>query len=196
MRPEILSLHERMEQGGDWQEFRDEIASLHAAATTEEEYVTLLEAHRNLVAVGKYAYDEETYEKLLPITAAEYKMFLNRESVEDGIINPVLLERVTRREVEAGRLDPDDDFRKLAVAGASVLGDSAGIKAHRCKQGDYFFFGMAGAAVLAFGFVQISVSPLWLIALGLLLGWFFNERERKRIKSEVAARRAARSALD
>jgi hypothetical protein len=46
-----------MKQGGDWRAFRDEIASLHAAATTEEEYVTLLEAHRNLVAVAKYAYD-------------------------------------------------------------------------------------------------------------------------------------------
>lgn len=189
MRPEIASLHERMKQGGDWRTFRDKIASLHAAATTEEEYVALLEAHRNLVAVGKYAYDEETYAKLLPIAAAEYKMFLNKESTEDDIINPVLLERVTRREVEAGRLDSDDNFRKLAVAGASVLGNSADIKAHRCKQGDYFFFGMAGAAILAFGFAQIGVSPLWLIALGLLLGWFFNDRERKRIKSEVAARR-------
>jgi hypothetical protein len=189
MRPEIASLHERMKQGGDWRAFRDEIASLHATAATEEEYVTLLEAHRNLVAVGKYAYDEETYEKLLPIAEAEYKMFLNKESMEDGMINPILLERVTRREVEAGRLDPNDDFRKLAVAGASVLGDSAEIAAHRCKRGDYFFFGMASAAILAFGFTQINISPLWLIALGLLLGWFLNERERKRIKSEIAARR-------
>lgn len=190
MKPEITSLHERMNQGGDWRGFRDEIAALHADATTEEEYVTLLEAHRNLIAVGKYAYDEETYAKLLPIAAAEYKMFLNKESMEDGIINPVLLERVTRREVEAGRLDPDDDFRKLAVAGSSVLGDSAELTAHRCKQGDYFFYGMAVAAILAFGFAQIGVSPLWLIAVGLLIGWLFNERERKRIKSEVAARRA------
>ncbi len=190
MRPEIASLHERMKQGGDWRAFRNEIAALHAAATTEEEYVTLLEAHRNLVAVGKYAYDEETYAKLLPIAEAEYKMFLNKESTEGGIVNPVLLERVTRREVEVGRLDPNDDFRKLALAGASVLGDSAEITAHRCKRGDYFFFGMAGAAVPAFGLAQVNVSPLWLIALGLLLGWFLNERERKRIKSEIAMRRS------
>jgi hypothetical protein len=190
MRPEIASLHERMKQGGDWRAFRDEIAALHAAATTEEEYVTLLEAHRNLVAVGKYAFDGETYAKLLPIAAGEYKMFLSKESMEDGIINPVLLERVTRREVESGRLDPDDDFRKFAVAGASVLGDSAELTAHRCKQGDYFFYGMTGAATLAFGFAQINISPLWLIAPGLLLGWFFNDREHKRIKSEIAARRA------
>lgn len=190
MRLEIASLHERMKQGGDWRSFRDEVASLHAVATTEEEYVTLLEAHRNLVAVGKHAFDEEAYAKLLPITAAEYKMFLNKESMKDGVVNPVLLERVTRREVEAGRLDPDDELRKLAVAGASTLGDSAELTAHRCKQGDYLFYGVAGTAILASGVAQIGVSPLWLIAPGLLLGWLINERERKRIKSEIAARGA------
>ena len=74
----------------------------------------------------------------------------------------------------------------VAVAGPSVLGDSEVIKVHRCKQGGYFFCGMAGTAILAYGFDQISVSLLlWLIALGLLLGWFFNARERKRIKSET-----------
>ena len=32
------------------------------------------------------------------------------------------LEAVTRREVEAGRLAADDDFRQLSLAGATVLG--------------------------------------------------------------------------
>jgi hypothetical protein len=117
MRPEIASLRERMGQGGDWRTFRDEIATLHAEATTEKEYVTLLEAHRNLVAVGEHAFDQEAYAKILPIAQAEYRMFLNKESMEGGIINPVLLERVTRREVEAGRLGPDDEFRNLAASG-------------------------------------------------------------------------------
>jgi hypothetical protein len=189
MKPEIASLHERMKQGGHWRAFRDEIASLHAAAKTEEEYVTLLEAHHNLIAVGKYAYDEETYAKLLPIAKAEYKAFLNKESMEDDEINPVILERVTRREVEAGRLAPDDPLRKLAIAGSAVLGDTAGSRAHHCYHGTYFFTGMAAAAVLAFGFARIEVSPLWLIALGLLVGWFLNHREHKRIKREVIASR-------
>ena len=109
-----------MARGGDWRTFRDEIASLHAAATTEEEYVTLLEAHRNLVTVGKFAYDEETYAKLLPITEGEYFNFLNKEALEDDLINPVLLERITRREVEAGRLDPNDRFRTLACTSAAI----------------------------------------------------------------------------
>ena len=191
MKPEIASLHERMSQGGDWRAFREEIAAFHAHASTEEEYVTLLEAHRKLVAVGKFAYDEETYAKLLPITEAEYRMFLSKEATEDGIVNPVLLERITRREVEAGRLDPNDNLRTLAASGASVLGDSAEITAHRCKQGDWFFYGMAVAAILAAGFALVPLSPLWLIAVGLLVGWLLNERERKRIKASIAARRSS-----
>ena len=186
MNPETASLHQRMVNGGDWRAFRDEIAALHEKATTEEEYVSLLEAHRNLVAVGKITYDDETYAKLLPITAAEYRMFLNKEAMQDGLINPVLLERVTRREVAAGRLDPNDEFRILAVAGASVLSDSSELAAHRCKNGDWFFYGMAIAAILSAGLAVVSWSPLWLIALGLVAGWYINEGERKRIKVSVS----------
>jgi hypothetical protein len=178
-----------MAQGGGWRTFRDEIAALHAEATTQDEYVTLLEAHRNLVAVGEHVFDAETYAKLLPITRAEYLMFLNKESMEGGVINPVLLDRVTLREVEAGRLDHEDDFRKLAAAGGAVLGDSAEITAHRCKRGDFFFYGAAGAAIIAWALVQVRVSPLWLVLATLLIGWYLNERERKRIKGEIAARR-------
>jgi hypothetical protein len=192
MKPEIASLHEKISQGGDWIAFREEIAELHAEATTEEEYVTLLEAHKKLVAVGEFAFGEETYNKILPIAAAEYRMFLNIEAIEDGSINPVLLERITRREVEAGRLDHDDNLRTLAVARASVFGDSAELTVHRCKQGERFFYGMAIAAILSAGLALISfpLSPLWLIALGLLVGWFLNEYERKRIRKTIAARRS------
>lgn len=179
-----------MAQGGDWREFRDEIAALHAEATTEEEFVTLLEAHSNLVAVGPHAYDADTWAKLLPITYGEYLNFLNREALEDGNINPVLLERVTKREIAAGRMDPDDEHANLAAAGAAVLGDSAELTAHACRNGDYFFYGMAVAGIVVFVFPHAPVSPLWLIAMGLLTGWYLNDRERKRIKAEIAARRA------
>ena len=190
MKAEITSLHERMGQGGDWRKFRDEIVALHREATTEEEYVTLLEAHAKLVAVGKFAFDEETYAKLLPIAAAEYRGFLNKEALENDTINPVLLERVTRREVESGRLDPNDSLRRLAVAGASVLGDSAELTAHRCRQGDWFCYGMITAAILSVGLALIPLSSFWLIALGLVIGWFLNERERKSVQQAIAARRS------
>ena len=188
MKPEIASLHRRMAQGGDWRAFRDEIAALRAEAITEDEYVTLLEAHRNLVAVGEQVFDAETYAKLLPVIRAEYLMFLNKESMEDGLINPVLLDRVTLREVKAGRLGPEDDFRKYAAAGAAVLGDSAEITAHTCRRGNFFFYGAAGSAIIAWALVQVDISPLWLMLAALVIGWYLNERERKRIKAEIAAR--------
>lgn len=179
MNPQIASLHDRMGKGGDWRSFQDEIAALHEKAKTEQEYVTLLEAHRNLVAVGKYAFDKETYEKLLPITSAEYRMFLNKEAMEDDLINPMLLERITRREVEAGRLAPDDEFRQLAAAGAAVLGDSKQVTVHQCRKGDWFFYGALVAAGLSVGLASIPLSPLWLILPGFVAGWYLNERERK-----------------
>jgi hypothetical protein len=194
MKAEIASLHDRMAQGGNWWKTREEIAALHAAASTQEEYVILLEAHRKLVAVSEFALDEETRAKILPIATTEYQMFLYKEAMEDGELSAVLLERITRREVEAGRLDADSDFRKYAVAGLTVIGDSAEINAHRCKQGDWFFLGMAIAAILSSGLVLLQLSPLWLIALGIVVAYFLNERERKRIKASIAARRVTKSA--
>ncbi|OYW21041.1 MULTISPECIES: hypothetical protein [unclassified Sphingomonas] len=190
MNPDIASIHDRMAQGGNWRKFRDEIAALHNEAATEEEFVMLLEAHSNLVAVGPHAHDAETWAKLLPITRGEYLNFLNQEALEDGNINPVLLDRVTKREIAAGRMAPYNEFASFAAAGAAVLGDSAELTAHACRNGNYFFYGMAVAGIVAFVLPYVHFSPLWLIVLGLLIGWYLNDRERKRIKAEIAARRA------
>lgn len=179
MNPQIASLHDRMAKGGDWRSFRNEIATLHETAQTEQEYVTLLEAHRNLVDVGEYAFDKETYEMLLPVTETEYRLFLSKEAMENGLINPIILERITSREVEAGRLAPDDELRKLAIAGASVLGDSKEVTAYRCRKGDWFFFGVLISAGLSAGLSFVLLSPLWLVLPGLLIGWYLNERECK-----------------
>jgi hypothetical protein len=121
--------------------------------------------------------------------ACEYKLFLNEEAMKDGVINPVLLERITCREVEAGRMDPDDDLRKLAVDGAAVLGDSAELTSHKCKHGNWFFYGASAAAIMAVGLEHVQVSPPWLIAVALLVGWYLNERERLRIKRAAYERR-------
>ncbi|MBS0503957.1 MAG: hypothetical protein JSS55_09195 [Proteobacteria bacterium] len=123
MRHSIATLRERMEQGGDWRAFRDEIAALHAQDNSEEEYVELLHGHHLLRLLIDDVYDAETAKKLHQIAESEYRFFLNKEAMRGERINPDLLEYVTRREVEAGRLDEDSDLRKLAVAGAAVLGD-------------------------------------------------------------------------
>lgn len=190
MREAIATLHARMAEGGNWLAFRDEISSLYPEATTEEECLTLLEAYDRLVAVGPDSFDADTWARLLPATRGEYKLFLNMESMEGGMVNPVLLERVTRREVEAGRMSPEDGLRKLAISGAAVLGDSAEVTAHDCKRGDWLFFGAVGAVALEFGFQKAGISHLWIIAVALLAGWFINDRSRRRIKRDIEVRRA------
>ncbi|WP_174909513.1 hypothetical protein [Burkholderia diffusa] len=187
MKEEIQSLLDRMEQGGDWHAYRREIAALHGRATTEDEHVALLQAHKALVEVAKHCFDGESYAKLLPAAEAEYRMFLAKEATESGLVNPVLFDQITRREVRSGRLDLDDDFRKLAAAGASVLGDSNGNAAHSFRPGNWFFYGIGIASILAVALARLDVSPIWMIPLGLVGGWYFNERERKRVDVSVVA---------
>ena len=54
-------MHRGLDNASRAGETRERLA-LHTQATMEEEFVTLLEAHKNLVAVGKFAFNEETYE--------------------------------------------------------------------------------------------------------------------------------------
>jgi hypothetical protein len=103
---------------------RDEIATLHAQDNTEAEYVELLRNHHLLRLVIDDAFDPETAAKIHPVSEGEYKMFLNKEAMDGANINPMILEHITAREIAAGRMDPDNSLRKLAVAGAAVLGDS------------------------------------------------------------------------
>ncbi len=195
MNPEIETLKARMEAEAlaefNWRGWRDEIARLHNEAQTEAEHIAIIEAHQSLLDIGERVFDPDTLATIRPIHRAEYKNFLNKESLEFGNINPVRLEYVTRREVEAGRLAPEDGLRELAVSGAAVLGDTAEHSFHTCRRGDWFCYGMIAAALGAVALQQLAVSPLWLIAVGFVIGYIMNEREKKRIKSEIAASRAA-----
>ncbi|MFP5328665.1 MAG: hypothetical protein ACLGHC_00810 [Alphaproteobacteria bacterium] len=177
MNPEIASIHERMAQGGDWRAFRDEIARLHREAKTQDEYVTLLEAHRNLVAVAEHCFSPDTCAEIRRIAQAEYLHFLNVEAMEGELINPIMLDKVTAREVAAGRMDPDDEFRKFAQAGGEVLGDSADLKYDR-KLGDSI--GVAGLVigVLAFFLISKGVGIVIFVA-GMMAGWIVNEQRKK-----------------
>jgi len=190
MNPEIASLQARMAQGGDWRAFRQEIERLHKQARTQEEYVTLLEAHRNLIAVAEHCFSVETAAEIQKIGEAEYLLFLNIEAMEGDQINPVMLDRITAREVAAGRLDPEGDFRKLAEAGGSVLGDSADLRYDR-KLGDSI--GIAGlvVGVLAFFLISKGVGIVIFVA-GMIAGWIVNEQRKKQALDNAQLSRAER----
>jgi hypothetical protein len=169
---------------------RAEIAQLHEQAKTQEECVTLLEAHHNLVAVAEHCFTPEKCVEIRRIARAEYLNFLNTEALEGGNINPVMLDRITAREVEAGRLDPDDDFRKFAEAGGAVLGDTSDLRYDR-KLGDSI--GIAGLIIGVLAFFLISKGAgIVIFVAGMIAGWIINDQRKKRAIENAQLGRAAR----
>lgn len=190
MHPEIASLHERMTQDGDWHTFQKEIARLNGEAKTQEEYVTVLEAHRNLIAVAEHSFPPETYEEIKRIGEGEYKLFLNVEAMEGELINPVMLDRITAREVASGRMCPDDSFRQLAADGGAVLGDSADSRYDR-KLGDGIGLGGLILGALAFFLLSKTLGAITAV-VGTGAGWFINERRKKNALEDARLDRGAR----
>jgi hypothetical protein len=187
MLPEIATLHEQMAKGGSWKEFQEKISELHKRATSQDEFVILLEAFANLRSMGPNVFDAETWSKLEKATEMGYRLFLVHEAMGgDQSINPLLYEYVTKREVKAGRLDPTSDIRTSSIAGASVLGDSSALVDRPSRPGNWL------AGVLWFLGVREPVSPLWLIPLGFVLGWIPNENAKKRVLRNAKLKRYER----
>ena len=189
MSPEIASLHSRMAQGGDWFAFREEISRLHQVAKSQDEFVTLMEAHHNLVGVAEHCFAPEKCAELRQIAVGEYKMFLNLEAMEHEMINPIMLDRITAREVESGRLAADDSFRTLASAG-TLLGDSADRGYDRKVGGRIAILGLV-AGIVTFFFVGKG-GAIAVFLTGLAAGWMLNEHNRKQAIENAIGERHAR----
>jgi hypothetical protein len=132
MSPQISDLMLRMMSinGLTWEQaraFRNEIVELNKTAKTDEEQSSLLFAFNSLMdhVEELNLIDPGSLDKLKGVRKADYLMMLNVQAMIGDVIDPSMLEYVTRREVEAGRLAADDGLRKLAVASAEVLGKSA-----------------------------------------------------------------------
>lgn len=195
MLPEIASLDERMARGGDWMAFSREISELHQRATTQEEHVALLRAHSILGVLAEEVSDKQTASEIKKVHRAEYLNFLNTEAIEHGeMVNPAMLAQITEREVQAGRLAPDDNFRQFAADGGQVLGDSTYLDAKPSRRGNWITLAFAVVAVVlwALSIHPLGISALWLIAVGFAVGSYLNERERTEIKHRAEVERARR----
>jgi hypothetical protein len=111
----------------DAKSYRDEIVELNRIAQTDEEQGVLVFAFNAVMdqVAERGLVDEDSLEKLRAVRESDYKMMLTVQALIGDRIDPDRLDYATRREVEAGWLAADDDFRKLAAAGANVLGKSA-----------------------------------------------------------------------
>ncbi len=175
--------------------WREEIAELHRRASTQEEHVKLLRAHSILGVLADEVYDEGTAREIKKVHHAEYLNFLNKEAIGGGeLINPAMLARITEREVEAGRLAPDDEFRQFAAAGGQVLGDSAYTTAKPSRRGNWvaLVFAVAAVVLWAASIRPLGFSALWLIAVGFVAGTIVNNREATQIKHRAEVERARR----
>lgn len=133
MSPDIANFTRRMmaSRAQSWEEFRsdrDELVKLNKGAVSDLDQSTLAFI---FIGLWESAYEDglidPANEELKGLREGDYNLLLIVQSSDaDGMINPDRMEQVTRREVEAGRMSPDDGFRELAVAGSQVLGMGPG----------------------------------------------------------------------
>lgn len=103
----------------NWPELKQAIHEAHAAAQSTDERVEQLQLHKELMdhvrATQISAEDIPTFDEL---TAKDVRMLLIAECLSDGgDVDAERLDETTRREVEAGRLAPDDSLRQVSVKG-------------------------------------------------------------------------------
>ena len=130
LHPRLIELMSRIDAdllAGDFDfiGFKDEMVELHSQFPDEEHKVQAIVLYGMLI---KHTCDNIEASGgdatgLRNVALSEHKMFLIKEAQDgEGNIDPDELARVTRREVEAGRMDEDDRLAKLADAGSKVLG--------------------------------------------------------------------------
>jgi hypothetical protein len=104
------------EDATSWLKVRDEIISRHENATTVDEYITLLSLHKMLMDnVERKLPSGVNIEEIKALKSRDYKMLLKREYIIGGSVCIDTLYELTQRELEAGRMGPEDKLINLAV---------------------------------------------------------------------------------
>ena len=107
----------------EWNKFRNEIVEHFRRATSTPERVALLRVYKVLMDSVEQSpgFAPEDMAKIKEARLSEYRLMLIAEAVgPDGVVVP--MEEITRREIEAGRMSPDDGLRKDAVRMLTEMG--------------------------------------------------------------------------
>jgi hypothetical protein len=99
----------------DWREIRDEIQREADTPNTPEERVLLILMFNRTLDQAEREVAPEKLDDLRNVRAADYKFLLMKEAMAGENVCADTLYEVTGREIEAGRMAPDDGLRNLAV---------------------------------------------------------------------------------
>jgi hypothetical protein len=105
----------------DFLKIRDEIFENYERATTTHERNALLDIRNAIMDNFERSISSDDLEAFKKVRQQEYRLLLITEAVSGEYISPKAIDAVTRREVAAGRMAPDDEFRQLAAAGGAIL---------------------------------------------------------------------------
>ena len=109
----------------EWNKFRNEIVKNFKRVSTTSERVALLRAYKALMDAVEQApgLASKDIAEINEARLSEYRSMLVAEGAwPDGFLDSQKMEEITRREIEAGRMSPDDVLRKDTVRALSEIG--------------------------------------------------------------------------
>jgi hypothetical protein len=109
----------------EWNKFRNEIVKHFKRVSTTSERVALLRAYKALMDAVEQApgLASKDIAEISEARLSEYRSMLVAEGAwPDGFLDSQKMEEITRREIEAGRMSPDDRLRKDTVRALSKMG--------------------------------------------------------------------------
>ena len=109
----------------NWSRIRDEIHAEHDRATTTHDRETLLGVHKTIMDHVEQHTRPKDLEAFKKFRREDYNLLLIKEGMignDTDNLSAHVMAAITNREVAAGRMSPDDELHKIAVAGSFVLG--------------------------------------------------------------------------
>ena len=109
----------------EWNKFRNEIVKTFKRVSTTSERVALLRAYNALLDAVEQApgLASKDIAEINEARLSEYRLMLVAEGAgPDGFLDSQKIEEITRREIEAGRMSPDDVLRKDTVRALREMG--------------------------------------------------------------------------
>jgi hypothetical protein len=105
------------ESSFNWRRIRDRIAEGYSLVSTTDR-VKLLELYQAVIEMAERQIPPNELERFRVGRRQDYSRMLVSEWLSrDGTISSATMDAVTRREVAAGRMSPNDELRRIAAAG-------------------------------------------------------------------------------